>query len=171
MVGFGRRYTYVAFDGDSDLMSYRTLQAWSTNPAQPFYLYDAHGLNYARDDSLTDSIIAQLKPRLDVSRHVLLLVSEATARNRRGILQYELRYAIRYQLPILAVFIGFDGSTSKSDALWYQSLYPRLPAVLREETGPKHCVILPFTMAHVRGALASYDALHLPPDSNYTWYW
>src|SRR2546430_1566672 len=91
----GRTKTYIAFDGDTDLMSYRTIQAWSADPKHPFVLNDAHDINYARDDSLPESIINQLRERLDVSKHLVLLIGSATNRNRRGILQYEIRYALR----------------------------------------------------------------------------
>lgn len=47
-----RTQTYVAFDGDADLMSFRTIQSWSADPKIMFTLDNAHDLNYARDDSL-----------------------------------------------------------------------------------------------------------------------
>ena len=56
-----RTKIYIAFDGDSDLMSYRTIQSWSANQALSFNLNDAHDVNYARDDSLPQSIINQLR--------------------------------------------------------------------------------------------------------------
>ena len=30
-----RTKTYIAFDGDTDLMSYRTIQLWSADPKYP----------------------------------------------------------------------------------------------------------------------------------------
>lgn len=59
-----RTRTYIAFDGDADLMSYRTIQGWSADPSYPFTLLDAHDLSNAQDDSLPESIIKQLKIRL-----------------------------------------------------------------------------------------------------------
>ena len=88
-----RTKTYIAFDGDTDLMSYRTIQAWSADPKYPFVLDNAHDVNYARDDSLPESIINQLRERLDASTRLVLIIGSATNRNRRGILQYEIRYA------------------------------------------------------------------------------
>ncbi|MFA7296111.1 MAG: hypothetical protein WC211_02860 [Dehalococcoidia bacterium] len=165
-----RLYTYVAFDGDADLMSYRLIQQWSKDPARPFTLWDAHSLNYARDDSLTDSIISQLKPRLDASRHVVLLVSDATARNRRGILEYEVNYAFRYQLPILCFFIGIDRGTPNTEQLWRDTLFPRLPPVVRNHVGDKYCTLSPFTFDHLTQAVASFDQGRLP-NPPYQWYW
>jgi len=54
-----RTKTYIAFDGDTDFNSYHTFQSWSADPKHPFRLNDAHEINYARDDSLPTSIIAQ----------------------------------------------------------------------------------------------------------------
>ena len=56
-----RTKTYIAFDGDTDLMSYRTIQAWSAAPKHPFALNNAHEINNARDDSLPESIMNQLR--------------------------------------------------------------------------------------------------------------
>ena len=85
-----RTKTYIAFDGDADLMSYRTIQSWSVDPRQLFTLNDAHEVNNARDDSLPESIINQLRERLGVSKHLVLIIGSATNSNRKGILQYEI---------------------------------------------------------------------------------
>ncbi|MCL1998788.1 MAG: hypothetical protein FWG65_08475 [Turicibacter sp.] len=46
--------TYIAFDGDTDMSYYRTLQMWKANNNIDFDFYDAHNLNTARDTSLTE---------------------------------------------------------------------------------------------------------------------
>lgn len=55
-----RNKTYIAFDGDTDMIYYRTLQMWKSNANINFEFYDAHDLNTARDTSLTESIKNQL---------------------------------------------------------------------------------------------------------------
>ena len=44
-----RNKTYIAFDGDTDMSYYRTLQMWKANENINFEFYDAHDLNTARD--------------------------------------------------------------------------------------------------------------------------
>ena len=165
-----RTRTYIAFDGDTDLMSYRTFQAWSADPSHPFYLNDAHDLNYARDDSLPQSIINQLRERLEASKHLVLIIGSATNHNRRGILQYEIRYALRHALPIILVFKGYTSMDAYSNELWRRHLQPALPAVLRNWSEDKYCLICPFTREIVTRAIETYSNNSLPA-AGYNWYW
>jgi hypothetical protein len=151
-------------------MSYRTIQAWSANPKHPFVLNDAHEINYARDDSLPESIINQLRERLDASKHLVLLIGSATNRNRRGILPYEIRYALRNKLPIILVFIGFSSDHMNSDSLWKERLSPKIPATLTQWTEDKYCLVCPFTRAPVVNTIATYSYASLP-SNGYTWAW
>lgn len=164
-----RTKTYVAFDGDADLMCYRTVQGWSADHAVGFTLNDAHCVNFARDDSLPESIIGQLRARLDLSKQLVLIVGTATARNRKGILRYELNYALRNNLPIILVFKDFSSDTPASDQLWNSRLFPLLPAVIRNELD-KYCLVCPFTRTAVCGAIQNYSHTALP-EQGYTWYW
>jgi hypothetical protein len=165
-----RTKTYIAFDGDTDLMSYRTIQAWSADPKHPFVLNDAHEINYARDDSLPESIINQLRERLDVSKHLVLLIGSATNGNRRGILQYEIGYALRNKLPIILVFIGFSSDQENSERLWNERLLPKIPAVLKDWTEDKYCLVCPFTRETVINTIATYSNTNLP-SKGYSWAW
>jgi hypothetical protein len=165
-----RTKTYIAFDGDSDLMSYRTIQSWSADPSTPFTLNDAHDINYARDDSLPESIKSQLKERLDASRNFVLIIGSQTNKNRRGILQYEIRYALTNDLPIILAYKGYSGEDRRSDELWRNKLQPMLPAVLREWTGNRYCLVSPFTKPRVVHAIVTYSSNNLPQEG-YTWNW
>lgn len=165
-----RTKTYIAFDGDTDLMSYRTIQSWSADPRQPFVLNDAHEINNARDDSLPESIINQLRERLDVSKHLVLIIGSATNRNRKGILRYEIRYALRNSLPVILVFKGFSTEDGNSEELWKRSLLPKIPGVLKDWTGDKYCLVCPFTREVVVRAIFSYSNNRLPT-KDYTWCW
>jgi len=127
-----RTKTYIAFDGDSDLMSYRTVQSWSANQALSFNLNDAHDINTARDDSLPQSIINQLRERLDNTKILILLVGDRTKYNRKGILKYELQYALRNKLPILLTFIGFEAAHSNTSELWNRYLRAELHACIAQ---------------------------------------
>jgi hypothetical protein len=165
-----RTKTYIAFDGDTDLMSYRTIQGWSADPKYPFVLNDAHEINWARDDSLPESIINQLRKRLEVSKQLVLIVGSATNRNRKGILQYEIRYALRNTLPIILVFKGFSSDDENSKELWREKLSPKIPAVLKNWEGYKYCLVCPFTREAVVSAIYTYSNNHLPSEG-YTWHW
>lgn len=95
-----RNKLYVAFDGDHDMAYYRTLQMWKSNTNIDFDFYDAHDLNTARDGSLSESIKAQLRVRMENSKVMLLLVGENT-RFLRLFVPYEIRLARRLDIPII----------------------------------------------------------------------
>lgn len=164
-----RTKTYIAFDGDADLMSYRTFQGWSVDKNYPFTLNDAHEINNARDDSLPESIINQLKIRLDVSKHLVLIIGSATNKNRKGILKYEINYALRNKLPIILVFKGFSSNDKNTNSLWNDKLLPLIPKIIKEQN-EKHCLVCPFTRDVVVQAIKNYSNNRLP-DEGYTWYW
>jgi hypothetical protein len=164
-----RTKIYTAFDGDSDMNYYRTLQMWSANSHIDFSLNDAHDLNYARDDSLPESIINQLRARLDVSKAMILLVGEKTKGNRKGILKYEINYALRNNLPILLSFIGFDGTETYTSKLWADALLPKVPTIITD-ADVRYCLISPFTKSSVEYFISQYSNNCLP-NQGYTWVW
>jgi hypothetical protein len=79
-----RTMTYVAFDGDADMDGYKRIKLWSADSRVPFEFRDAHDLYCADDNSLTKSIINQLRKRMHLSANVVLIVSDITAQNRKG---------------------------------------------------------------------------------------
>ncbi len=164
-----RTKTYIAFDGDSDLMSYRTVQSWSENQALSFTLNDAHDINTARDDSLSQSIINQLRERLDNTKILVVLVGDKTKYNRKGILKYELQYALRKRIPIQLSFIGFEQGHSKTPELWSKYLHPKIPTVLTDAS-EIYGLVSPFTRASVEYAVKTYSHLQLP-SKGFTWNW
>ena len=163
-----RTKTYVAFDGDTDLMSYRTVQSWDRDDSS-FSLNDAHDVNYARDDSLPESIINQLRQRLDLSKNLALIVGSQTKGNRKGILKYEINYALRNNLPIFLFFKGLDATTPKTDALWKNQLHPKIPTVITKAE-EKYCLVCPFTRRAFSSAANTYSNNNMP-SSAYTWWW
>ena len=164
-----RTKVYTAFDGDTDLAYYRTLQMWSANSNINFNLNDAHDVNYARDDSLPESIINQLRDRLDLSKSMILIIGEKTKSNRRGILKYEINYALKNALPILLAFIGFDGKEENNSTLWNTYLYPKIPTVITEFDN-KYCLVSPFTKNSIEKFISTYTNNNLPSKGN-TWLW
>lgn len=73
-----RNKTYVAFDGDTDIKYYRTMQMWKQNDNTDFNFYDAHDLNNAMDTSTEETIKRKLRERMSNSKVFVLLVGEGT---------------------------------------------------------------------------------------------
>jgi hypothetical protein len=115
-----RNKTYVAFDGDKDMLYYNLLKAWRDNDKIDFGLLDAHDINSARDSSQTESIRAQLRERLNNSKVMLLLVGESTSRLTRFV-KWEIDYAHKINLPIIVVNLNkkraYDSSRCPSAVL------------------------------------------------------
>lgn len=104
--------TYIAFDGDTDMDYYLTLQMWKAREDIGFDYYDAHDLNDSRDSSLPESIKSQLRKRFDKSKLFMILVGEKTKWNRKFI-PWEIEQALNRDLPIIVVNI--NGSRKKDD--------------------------------------------------------
>jgi len=166
-----RTKNYIAFDGDEDIMSYRTIQGWDRDANCTFHLNDAHDINYCHDDSLPESICKQLKERLDCSKNFVLIIGNNINKNRKGIVQYEMNYALRYKLPIILVFKGYNSDRAATSELWQKELYPKIP-VLISNAREKYCLVSPFTRAALEYAMNTYSNNNLPSSSNgYTWNW
>ena len=117
-----RTRIYVAFDGDSDIHYYYLMKAWTKNEKFDFEINDAHEINYARDSSQEEGIKAKLRERLHSSKVLILLVGEKTKYLHRFV-RWELEYAIKYELPIIAVNI--NGKRERD--------IDRCPALIRDE--------------------------------------
>ena len=166
-----RTKNYVAFDGDEDLMSYRTIQSWDRDTNCSFHLNDAHDINYCYDDSLPESICKQLKERLDCSKNFILIIGSNINKNRKGIVQYEINYALRNKLPIILLFKGYNCDTEASSQLWHEKLFPKIPALIRNAK-EKYCLVSPFTRNALEYAMNKYSNNNLPLNENgYTWNW
>lgn len=163
-----RTKTYIAFDGDTDLMSYRTVQSWDADNSS-FSLNDAHEVNNARDGSLPESIINQLRERLDLSKNVALIIGSETKDNRKGILEYEINYALRNDLPVFLFFKGIDASTQNTKDLWNNTLLSKIPTVITN-ADTKYCLICPFTKKAFSSAASTYSNNNLP-NKGYVWHW
>lgn len=140
-----RNKTYIAFDGDTDMSYYRTLQMWKSNDNINFDFYDAHDLNTARDTSLTESIKSQLRYRFDNSRLFMILVGDNTKWNRKFI-PWEIEQALNRKLPIIVVYI--NESREKDDT--------KCPTALRDVLA----IHIPFKAAIVQYAFDNWPTSH-----------
>ena len=140
-----RNKTYVAFDGDTDMLYYRTLQMWKANKDIDFDFYDAHDLNSARDSSLTDSIKNQLRIRFDNSKLFLIIVGDNTKWNRKFI-PWEIEQALKRNLPIIVAYI--NGSKKLDEAV--------CPVPLRSELA----IHVPFKAKIIQYAFSDWPSDH-----------
>src|SRR5262249_28501717 len=95
-----RNKTYVAFDGDHDMLSYRMMTAWCEHQHIDFDFHNAHDLNSARDTSSEESIKAQLRIRMANSKQMILLVGKNTKYLRKFV-PWEIQLARKKDIPIL----------------------------------------------------------------------
>lgn len=140
-----RNKSFVSFDGDTDMVYYRLMQAWKQNDGIAFNFYNAHDLNTARDSSQEASIKAQLAERMRNSRVFILLVGEHT-RYLQKFVRWEIEQAIKRDLPIIAV--NLNGRRSMD--------HDRCPPVLRDELA----IHVSFNAAIMQHALDNWPAFH-----------
>jgi hypothetical protein len=117
-----RNKIYAVFDGDSDIHYFYLMKAWTNNENFNFEIKDAHDLNYAKDTSLEENIKVQLRARLQNSKAMILLVGEKTKYLYKFV-RWELEYALKNNLPIIAVNI--NGKRDRD--------IDRCPAIIRDE--------------------------------------
>lgn len=140
-----RNRTYVAFDGDNDMLYYNLLRAWSENDNFKFKFFDAHGINTARDTSQESSIKKQLLERFDYTKIFVLLVGEHTRFLYRFV-HWEIEQALRLQLPIIVVNI--------KDTRHIDSEF--CPPILKD----KLAIHISFKQKIIQKALKEWPALH-----------
>lgn len=139
-----RNKTYIAFDGDTDMASYRLMTAWHANPKFSFEFQNAHDLNTARDSSQEESIKRQLRERFANSRDFIVLIGEKTKLLRKFV-QWEMDVTVRLGLPIIAV--NLNGSRERDD---------RCPAAIQDELA----IFVPFQAKIIEYALENWPAAH-----------
>jgi MTH538 TIR-like domain (DUF1863) len=139
-----RNKLYIAFDGDTDMAYYRTLQMWEANGSIDFSFYNAHDLNTARDSSLSDSIKAQLRERMANSKTMLLLVGSKT-KNLRLFVPYEIKLARKLDIPIVVANINKKRTYDDS----------RCPATLKDDVATVH---VSFEMKIIKCALDNFPS-------------
>ncbi|EAC2905073.1 molecular chaperone Tir [Listeria monocytogenes] len=104
-----RNKTYIAFDGDNDMMYYTLMNAWKQKDNSTFNFYDAHDLNTARDSSQEESIKRQLRFRMENSKVFVLLIGTNTKYLYKFV-KWEIETAIKMNLPIICVNLNKNKS-------------------------------------------------------------
>jgi hypothetical protein len=139
-----RNKTYVVFDGDEDMLSYRMMCAWAKNENINFNFHNAHDLNSARDDSLTESIKAQLRIRLANTKLMMVLIGAKT-KSLRKFVPWEIEQAIDRNIPLIG--INLNGSRERDD---------RCPVTLANTLA----VFVPFKQKIIEHAMDDWPASH-----------
>jgi hypothetical protein len=116
-----RNKTYICFDGDTDMASYRLMTAWHANEKFSFEFQNAHDLNTARDGSQEESIKRQLRERFANSKDFIVLIGEKT-KNLTKFVRWEMEVALKLGLPIIGV--NLNGNRGRDD---------RCPPIIRDE--------------------------------------
>ncbi|MGB5960999.1 MAG: TIR domain-containing protein [Coleofasciculaceae cyanobacterium] len=97
-----RNKTYVGFDADTDMHSYRLMQAWKAHEHIDFNFYNVHDINSNLKLTSEQTIKRQLRERFDNTKGFVLLVGEKT-KNLYKYVRWEIEEAIERNLPIIVV--------------------------------------------------------------------
>ena len=97
-----RNKTYVIFDADNDIRSYRLMQAWKAHDHIDFDFYDAHELNNLWQGSYEETIKRKLRERMNNAKQAIVLVGQST-KNLYKFVRWEIDLAMEMNLPIVVV--------------------------------------------------------------------
>jgi hypothetical protein len=115
---------------------------WKNNGNIDFDFFNAHDICSARDSSLTESIKASLRTRLQNSKVFLLLIGDHTRYLRRFV-EWEIKEAIKMKIPIVAANIN------GSNGIDYLC-----PPALKNQTA----VFVPFKASNINHALHNWPS-------------
>lgn len=93
-MAYYRTRTYIAADWTGDIDAIMQLRSWNDSSYWSLNFTDAHDLTQARDSSLSCSIKASLRERLDASKTFVLIVGKSTKDLRSGSCSYCNDYSI-----------------------------------------------------------------------------
>ncbi len=152
--------TYVMFDADNDITSYRLMCAWKTNSNIDFNFHNAHELNNLRKTASETQIKRKLKERLNSTKQAILLVGNKT-KNLYKFVRWEIEVAIEMDIPIIAVNLCKSNSSTT-----------RVPAILLERA---YFVTVPYEPSKIKHALDYFPSEYhkkkaqAPCARSYTW--
>jgi MTH538 TIR-like domain (DUF1863) len=102
-----RNKTYVGFDADTDMRSYRLMQAWKGNEHIDFDFYNVHDINSNPNLTSEVNIKKQLRERFENTKNFVLLVGEKT-KNLYTYVRWEIDQAIERKIPIIVVNLNME---------------------------------------------------------------
>ncbi|CAK1697270.1 TIR domain-containing protein [Vibrio crassostreae] len=152
--------TYVMFDADSDIATYRLMTAWKANKNIDFDFHNAHELNNLRRTASEITIKRKLRERLNNTKQAVLLVGNHT-KNLYKFVRWEIEVAIELDIPIVAVNLCNSNSDTKNT-----------PPILRDRA---YFVSIPFEMKKIKYALDNFPSEYhrkksnAPDSRHYNW--
>ena len=108
-----RNKTYVGFDADTDMRSYRLMQAWKANKHIDFNFYNVHDINPNPRLTSETAIKRQLRERFANTKKFVLLVGEKT-KNLYKYVRWEIEQAMESNLPIIVVNLNMKREPDES---------------------------------------------------------
>ena len=142
-----------------DFLYYNQLRAWKKADSS-FPFIDAHAKTYnVRDDSLWETLKQRLHERLDVSKNIVLFLSDNTKDSRA--LREEIDYGInRRGLPVIVIYPDLKEKTdiwcSSGMQKQVQDLWDRLP-IFRDNMDKVATLHVPYKKLLITNALKSPD--------------
>lgn len=142
-----------------DFLYYNQLRAWkATDSSFPFV--DAHAKTYnVRDDSSWETLKSRLHERLDVSKNIVLFLSDNTKNSQA--LREEIDYGINKKgLPVIVIYPDFSEKTdilcSSSIKKQVKDLWDKLP-VFRDNMDKVATLHVPYKKSLITSALSDSD--------------
>lgn len=134
--------TYVIFDGDNDMWSYKYMKGWKVSQRIDFNFHDAHDVFPLTNRAVDEKYIkSKLKERFKTAKQVIVLVGEST-KNLHRYVRWEIEVALALDLPIIAVNLN---KLRKQDR-------QKVPAILRD----KYAVHISFRAKIIKYALDNF---------------
>ena len=155
-----RNGTYVAFHAAgttdptaSDIRYYNTLKMWSANKGIDFTLINSHEKTSAvRDSSQRETLRRALVSRLNNSKHMVLIVTNAT-KNDTDWVPFEITYAVdECQIPIIAAYPDYESILAPAQL----SNYWPVALASRIGNGSARVMHVPFKMPAVLDAIEQF---------------
>ncbi|MHA1539951.1 MAG: TIR domain-containing protein [Alphaproteobacteria bacterium] len=135
--------TYVAFDADTDIESYRVMEAWTKKNGDSFNFYDGQDLRDLMSTDSESAVKEKIAERISETKVFILLVGEST-KNLHIFVRWEIDQAIKKKIPI--VIVNLNGAR-KIDM-------DSCPAILRD----KLAVHISYNQEIVQHAINTWSA-------------
>lgn len=168
-----RNAVYVAFNGcgtkcfiESDIKYYNLIKAWKENKDIDFTFSNSHETTYAvKDSSLTETLKARLKARLNNSKNLLLIVTKNTLDSSQ-IVKYEIETAIKLELPIILAYVEEERIKN------IEERHKRaLPYYLKEKVDKREirCLYIPFKLGAIKKSINDFHIHKNYKNGNYSY--
>lgn len=140
-----RDKTYICFDADTDMWSYKFMKGWKNNDNIDFDFYDAHDINNLWKDSNEATIKGKLRERMKSAKLFLVIVGEKT-KNLFKFVRWEIDVALELKIPIIAVYLN-ESKTLDSNVC---------PPIIRNEL----VLHIPYKQAAIKWAIDNWINRH-----------